>query len=323
MSKAIRVHAFGGPEQLKWEDVDLPAPGKGEVRIRHDAVGLNFIDIYHRTGLYPQDLPFTPGQEGAGEVVAVGEGVNSFRPGDKVCYQGALGAYADERNIAASKLIRLPDDIPADVAAASLLKGLTVCYLLEMTWPVKASETILWHAAAGGVGQIAVQWAKSIGATLIATAGSDEKIKIAKDLGADHVINLEKEEFVARVREITGGKGVDVVYDSIGKDTFERSLDCLRTRGLMVSFGNSSGPVAVKTLGILASKGSLYVTRPTLAGYFTTPEEEQAGADKLFEKIRSGAVKISIGQEFPLADAAKAHEALAGRKTKGATVLRP
>lgn len=323
MSKAIRVHAFGGPEELKWEDVDLPAPAKGEVRIRHEAVGLNFIDIYHRTGLYPQNLPFTPGQEGAGEIVAVGEGVDKFEPGDKVCYQGAMGAYADERNIAASKLIRLPDDIPADIAAASLLKGLTVCYLLEMTWPVKKEETILWHAAAGGVGQIAVQWAKSIGATLIATAGSDEKTQIAKDLGADHVINLEKEDFVARVRDITGGKGVDVVYDSIGKDTFERSLDCLRMRGLMVSFGNSSGPVAVKTLGILASKGSLYLTRPTLAGYFTTPEEEQAGADKLFEKIRSGAVKISIGQEFPLADAAKAHEALAGRKTKGATVLRP
>ncbi len=324
MSKAIIIHEFGGPENLRYEDRELPPPGPGEARVRHEAVGLNFLDIYHRIGLYPLPLPLTPGSEAAGIVVAVGEGVDFLKKGDRVCYFGPIGAYAEERNIPAKNLIPVPDDISFETAAASVLKGMTVAYLLEMTAEPKPGETILFHAAAGGVGQIAVQWAKSLGLRVIGTVGSPEKAEIARSLGCDAVIDIRATpDFAPKVREMTGGKGVGVVYDSIGKDTFEASLDCLWPRGLMVSYGNSSGPVAVPNLGILASRGSLYLTRPTIAGYFPDRASSLAGAERLWSKIRNGSVKVNIGQRFPLAEVGKAHEALAGRLTKGSTVLVP
>lgn len=323
MTKAIVIRKFGGPKVLKLEDVEVGDPGSGEIRVRHEAIGLNFIDVYHRTGLYPNELPFTPGSEAAGVVTAVGKGVSDFKEGDRIAYFNPIGSYAEERLMPASKAVPIPDDIEADVAAAIILKGMTVNYLLTMTWVLQAHDTALIHAAAGGVGLIAVQWARSIGARVIGTVGSDEKAELARQAGADEVINIRTENFTDRVRALTGGRGVDVVYDSIGKDTFEDSLDCLRPRGLLVSFGNSSGPVSVPNLGILAAKGSQYVTRPTLAHYYLDRETELRSAETLFNKVREGALNITIGQRFALADAAKAHKALEGRKTHGSTILTP
>ncbi len=324
MNKAIVVHQTGGPEVLVYEEHQIAPPAKGEAQIRHEAVGVNFLDVYHRIGLYPLPLPLVPGSEGAGVVTAVGEGVNFLKPGDRVTYAGVLGSYSQTRNLPASRLIPVPDTVPLDVAAAATLKGLTTCYLLEMTANLKPGDTIVFHSAAGGVGQIAVQWAKSMGVKVIGTVGSEEKAEIARSLGCDHVIDTRANpDFAPKVRELTEGKGVAVVFDSVGKVTFEASLDCLRPRGLMVSFGNSSGPVSVPSLGILSSKGSLYVTRPTLGHYFPDRAAEIAGAEKLWAKIRDGVVKIAIGQRFPLAEAKQAHIALEGRKTTGSTVLIP
>lgn len=323
MNKAIVIHEFGGPEVLKFVDFEIGEPGEGQVKIRNEAIGLNFIEVYHRTGLYPMPLPFVPGQESAGVITAVGKGVTDFAVGDRVCSYAVSGSYSQERLLPAAKLIPIPEGVSFDVAAAIALKGLTACYLLEMTFPVQPGQTILFHAAAGGVGQIAVQWAKTLGAIVIGTVGSPEKAELARELGCDHVINTNKEDFVARVREITGGKGVDVVYDSIGKDTFEASLDCLKPRGMMVSFGNSSGPVSVPNLGILASKGSLYLTRPTTAHYFADRAVELKSAEKLFKKVQDGTIKISIGATYPLAEVAAAQTALAARQTTGSTILRP
>ena len=324
MSKAIVVHSFGGPEVLSYEERELPPPGPGEAQIGQEAVGVNFIDVYHRSGLYPNPTPFVPGSEAAGVVTAVGEGVDDLKPGDRVCYFRSLGAYAEARNVPAADLIPVPDDISLDVAAAIVLKGLTVAYLLEMTAQPQPGDTILFHSAAGGVGQIAVQWAKSLDLRVIGTVGSPEKAEIARSLGCDEVIDIRAvPDFAPRVRELTGGKGVGVVYDSVGKDTFEASLDCLWPRGLMVSFGNSSGPVAIPNLGVLAGKGSLYVTRPTIFGYFPDSETAIAGAEKLWSKVRGSVVKPTIGQRFPLANAAEAHRALEARKTTGSTVLLP
>jgi len=324
VSKAIVVRKAGGPEVMKLEERDLPPPGPGEVRVKHEAIGLNFLDVYHRSGQYPVEAPFVPGSEAAGVVTAVGPEVGAFKLGDRVCCRGPMGTYCEERNVAANRLLPVPDGISSEIAAATTLKGLTALYLLEMTWPVKKGETILFHAAAGGVGQIAVQWAKALGARVIGAVGSDDKEAIAKKLGCDEVINIRAvPDYAPIVAKMTGGRGVDVVYDSIGRDTFERSLDCLRPRGLMVSFGSSSGPVSIADLGILAAKGSLYLTRPTPAHYFADRQVELASAARVFEMIGNGTVKISIGQTFALADAAKAHEALASRHTTGSSVLVP
>ncbi|MGV3652141.1 MAG: quinone oxidoreductase family protein, partial [Devosia sp.] len=300
MTGAFLVRTHGGPDAMEWTEHDPGQPGPGEVRIRHTAIGLNFIDTYQRSGLYPMKLPFVPGNEGAGRVLAIGEGVEGIAIGDRLAYQGVAGAYAEERLLPVSRAVAIPDDIDDETAASVLLKGLTAYYLLHLTWPLKAGETILFHAAAGGTGLIACQWAAAIGATVIGTAGSDEKVALARENGCAHVINYRSEDFVARVRELTGGRGVDVVYDSVGKDTFERSLDCLRPRGLMVSFGNSTGPVAVPDLGILARKGSLFLTRPTGAGYFQTRADTLSAADALWAIIRSGKVRVHIGQRFAL-----------------------
>lgn len=323
MTKAVRASRYGGPEVLEFADLEVGKPGPGQVRLEQKAIGLNFIDIYQRSGLYPMDLPFVLGNEAAGIVEEIGEGVTEVSVGDRVSYSGMVGAYAAQRLIAAKKLLPIPDAVSFEVAAASTLKGLTVYYLLELTWPVKSGETILFHAAAGGVGQLAVQWAKAKGATVIGTVGSEEKAAIARSRGCDHVVNIRQEDFSARVSEITKGRGVDVVYDSIGKDTFEASLDCLRPRGLMVSFGNSSGPVSVPNLGVLAAKGSLYVTRPTLAHYFADRQSEVDAITAVFDKIADGALHVEIGQTFALDDVAEAHRALEGRKTTGSTVLIP
>lgn len=323
MSKAIRVHQFGGPEVLQLEDIEVGSPGPGQIKVKHAAIGLNFIDVYHRTGLYPNELPFIPGSEAAGEVLEVGAGVDFIKPGDRVCYHGPIGAYAEERLMPAEHALPLPEDISFETAAAVTLKGMTVCYLLTMTWPLKKNDVILFHAAAGGVGSLAVQWAKALGVHVIGTVGSEQKVEQALANGADHVINLQREDFVERVQALTDGRGVDVVYDSIGKETFEASLNCLKPRGLMVSFGNSSGPVTVPNLGVLAAKGSLYVTRPTLTHYFGTRETALLGAAKLFEHIRTGILSVSIGQRFALADAAEAHRNLEARNTVGSTILTP
>jgi NADPH2:quinone reductase len=321
--KAIRIHQIGGPEVLQYEDVELPPPGAGQVRVKHTAIGVNFIDTYHRSGLYKVPMPFTLGSEAAGVVEAVGEGVTALKTGDRVAYAMTPGAYAQANNVLADRLVKIPEGVSDETAAAAMLKGMTVQYLLKRTYPVKAGQTILLHAAAGGVGLIASQWAKHLGVTVIGTVGSDEKIALAKENGCTHVLNLSKEDWSKRVREITKGEGVPVVYDSIGKATWDGSLDCLAVRGLMVTFGNSSGSVPPFDLGILAPKGSLYVTRPTLASYIRTAQELQETAADLFAVIASGAVKIQINQRFKLADAAKAHEALHSRKTTGATILLP
>lgn len=323
--KAILVSKHGGPEVLEWRDHEVANPGAGEVRIRHEAVGLNFIDVYFRTGLYPapNGLPLVPGNEGAGVVTAIGEGVTRFKEGDRIAYAGPIGAYAEERVIAAEKIVKVPDAIELDVAAGMMLKGMTAEYLLCRTHKVQAGDTILFHAAAGGVGLIAGQWAKALGATVIGTVGSAEKAELASANGYDHVINYRTEDFVERVKEITDGKGVDVVYDSVGKDTFPGSLDCLRPRGLWASFGQSSGPVEPINIGLLSQKGSLFATRPTLFTYIASREDLEASANALFDVVSRGVVKIDINQRYPLAEAAQAHTDLEGRKTTGVTVLKP
>jgi len=324
MPKAIRFSRTGGPEVLEYVDVEVGEPGPGEVRLRQHAIGLNFIDIYFRTGLYPQPLPSGLGQEGAGVVEAVGEGVTHVKVGDRVAYAGRPnGAYSEVRTMPADILVRLPDEIGFDTAAAMMLQGLTVQYLFNRTYKIKRGETILFHAAAGGVGLVACQWARALGVNLIGTVGSKEKGELALAHGAAHVINYNTEDVVQRVLEITNGDKVPVVYDSVGKDTFTRSLDCLRPLGLMVSFGNSSGAVPPFSLSELASRGSLYITRPALGAYAASRAELEAMAADLFQMVTSGKVKIEINQRFPLADAAQAHTALEGRKTTGKTILLP
>ncbi len=320
MVHGIRVHTVGGPAHLVWEEVEVGSPGAGAVRIKQRAAGLNYIDVYHRTGLYPlASLPAVIGMEGAGDVVALGEGVTSLKIGDRVAYAGVLGGYAEERLVAADRLVKLPDGISYETAAAVMLQGMTVRYLLRETYKVGPETTLLFHAAAGGVGLIACQWARALGATLIGTVSTDEKAELARANGAAHVIVTSREDFVARVREITDGKGCDVVYDSIGKDTFPASLDCLRSRGLWVSFGNASGPVPPFELTLL--RGSLFATRPSIMAYTATHAELADNAADLFRMIESGAVKVAINQTFPLRDAAQAHEALEARRTTGSTVL--
>ena len=325
MIKAIEVSEIGGPEVLKLVDRDVAKPGAGEISVRHTAIGINFIDVYFRTGLYPApQMPFTPGMEGAGEVVEVGDGVTDLKVGDRVAYAAAPpGAYAEVRNIEATKVVKVPEGVSDDTAAAMMLKGMTARYLLRATFKVEAGHTILFHAAAGGVGLIAGQWAKSLGATVIGTAGSPEKIELAKANGYDHVINYNTENFVDRVMEITDGAKCDVVYDSVGKDTFPGSLDCLKPRGLWASFGQSSGALPEINLGILAQKGSLFVTRPTLFNYISTPEDLQDTANDLFDVVAAGKVNIAINQTYPLADAAQAHIDLEARKTVGCSLLKP
>ena len=324
MTNAILVEQTGGPDMLRWRRVEPGRPGPGQALIRHTAIGLNFIDVYYRTGLYPAPLPFTPGMEAAGIVEEVGEGVTDLLPGDRVGYgQSPLGAYAERRLIPADKLIRLPDWVGDDMAAAMLLQGLTAQYLLRQTFQVKPGDTILIHAAAGGVGLLVSQWANALGAVVIGTVGSPEKAALATAHGCHHVILYREEDMVARVREITGGQGVDVVYDGVGKDTFERSLDCLRRRGLMVSYGNASGPVPPFDIGLLNRKGGLFLTRPSVQHYAGTRTELLSMADDLFTVIKNGQVKVNIHQRFPLREAADAHRALESRATTGATVLIP
>jgi NADPH2:quinone reductase len=325
MPKAIRVHAVGGPEVLSWEDVTVGDPGPGEARVRHTVIGLNFIDTYHRSGLYKLPLPFTPGQEAAGVVEAVGPDVTDLAVGDRVAYgTGAPGAYAQVRLIEAARLVRLPPKIDDRTAAAMMLKGLTAQYLLRQTTKVERGDTIVFHAAAGGVGLIACQWAKQLGATVIGTVGNEEKARLARAHGCDHVIiyGSGKEDVAARVRELTGGRGVRVVYDGVGKDTFAASLDCLAPRGLLVAFGQSSGAVPPFDILTLTGKGSLYLTRPTLNHYAGTKETLRAAAAELFDVV-AGGVRVNVPQSFPLKDAAAAHAALASRRTTGSTVLIP
>jgi NADPH:quinone reductase len=322
--KAIRFAKAGGPEVLALHDVELPPPSPGQVRVRHSAIGLNFIDTYHRCGLYQVALPSGLGLEAAGTVEALGEDVVGLKLGERVGYcSGPIGAYAEANNVPADRVVKLPSTVSDEVAAACLLKGMTAQYLLKRAFPVKPGQTILFHAAAGGVGLIAGQWAKHLGASVIGTVGSDDKIELAKAHGCDHVLNLRMDEWVTRVRELTNGEGVPVVYDSVGKDTFAGSLDCLAVRGMLVSFGNSSGAVPAFEPAILSTKGSLYLTRPTLFHYTRTARELQQTAADLFAAIASGAVKIRVNQRFALKDARAAHEALQSRKTTGATVLIP
>jgi len=324
MVKAVRVHTYGGPEALVYEDVDPGAPGPGQARIRQTAVGLNYIDTYHRTGLYKlPSLPHALGVEGSGIVEAVGEGVTNVKPGDRICYGSILGAYAEERIVPADRLLALPEGISDDVAAGIMLKGMTARYLLRVTYRVQKGDTVLIHAAAGGVGLIACQWAKHLGATVIGTVGSDEKAELARAHGCDHPVIYTRESFVDKVKEVTGGKGVPVVYDSVGKDTWEGSLDCLAVRGMMVSFGNASGPVAPFSILKLSQKGSLFLTRPTLAHYIVTRADYEQTANDLFGVVKSGAVKIEVNQRYALKDVAQAHVDLESRKTTGSTVLIP
>jgi len=324
MTKAIRINRFGGPEVMELVDVELGPPGPGEAQVRHEAIGLNFIDVYHRTGLYPQPLPAGLGMEGAGVVEAVGEGVTEVQVGDRVAYAGRpIGSYAQARNMPAAQLLVLPEKIGFDTAAAMMLQGLTVQYLLHRTVALKAGDTILFHAAAGGVGLIACQWARVMGVTLIGTVGSEEKAALATEHGAHHVINYNKENFTERVKEITGGKGVTAVYDSIGKDTFIGSLDCLRPLGTMVSFGNASGPVPPFSLTELANRGSLFITRPSMMAYLSNREELEAAAKSLFGVVGSGEVKVEVRQRYALADVAQAHTELEARKTTGSSILLP
>ncbi len=321
----IRIHQPGGPEALRWEEVQVGAPGEGQVRLKQTAVGLNYIDIYHRTGLYPiAALPSAIGMEAAGTVEAVGPGVDDLAVGDRVAYaSGPPGAYAEVRLMPADRLVKLPDGISDRQAAGMMLQGMTVHYLIRRTHRVQPGETVLFHAAAGGVGLIACQWLKHLGATVIGTVGSEEKAELARAHGCDHPINYRTEDFTARVRELTGGAGVPVVYDSVGRDTFEGSLDCLAPLGLMVSFGNASGAVPPFDPGLLAAKGSLFLTRPTLMTYTAKREDLVTAANELFEVVLSGAVKIEVNQTYPLSEAAQAHQDLEARKTTGSTVLLP
>jgi len=324
MPKAIRIQQQGGPEVLKWEDVQVGDPGQGEARVRHKACGLNFLDVYQRGGLYKLALPSGMGNEASGVVEAVGAGVSHVKVGDRVAYSGgAPGAYSEVRVMPAERLVDLREKISFETAAAMMLKGMTAQYLLRRTYKVQSGDTVLLHAAAGGVGLIACQWLKALGATVIATAGSEEKCALAKAHGADHCINYRNENFVERVKALTGGKGVRVVYDSVGKDTFTGSLDCLQPRGLMVSFGNSSGAVPPFELALLQQKGSLYITRPTLVSYTSKREDLLATANDLFDVVLSGKVKIEVNHRYPLKDAAQAQRDLEARKTTGSTILIP
>ncbi len=325
MTHAIRIHQPGGPEALVWEEVEVGAPGPGEVRLAQTAVGLNYIDVYHRSGLYPVPaLPTAIGMEAAATVETVGDGVTELAPGDRVAYaSGPVGAYAEARIMPAGRVVKLPEAISDHQAAAMMLQGMTVRYLIRRTYRVAAGETVLFHAAAGGVGLIACQWLKHLGATVIGTVGSEDKAVLARAHGCDHTINYRSEAFSERVRELTDGAGVPVVYDSVGKDTFEGSLDCLAPMGMMVSFGNASGPVPAFDPGILSAKGSLFLTRPSLIHYTAKREDLVASAEDLFEVVGSGAVKIEVNQTYPLAEAAQAHRDLEARKTTGSTILLP
>jgi NADPH2:quinone reductase len=322
MSHAIRIHTTGGPEVLQWEPVEVSQPGPGEAVVSQTAIGLNFIDVYHRTGLYPVPaMPAVIGSEGAGVVEAVGEGVSEVAVGDRVAYCMSIGSYSQRRVIASRLLVKIPDGIRDDQAAAMMLKGCTVQYLLRRTYRVEPNETILFHAAAGGCGLLACQWAKHLGATVIGTVGTPEKAELAKAHGCDYPIVYTREDFVERVKEITNGAGVPVVYDSVGNDTFLGSLDCLQPRGLMVSFGNASGPVESFSPGMLAAKGSLFLTRPSLATYIRTRAELEATTGELFDVVAAGAVEVEVSQTFPLKSAEQAHRDLEGRRTIGSTVL--
>ncbi len=323
MPKAIRIQKAGGPEVLQWEDVSVGDPGPGEARVRHHAVGLNYTDVYHRMGLYPLSYPTGLGLEASGVVEAVGAGVASVKPGDRVAYANPpIGAYCEVRNMPADRLLNLPDAISFEQAAAMMLQGMTVRYLIKRTYKVQPGDTVLWHAAAGGVGLIACQWLAALGVTIIGTVGSDQKAQLAKAHGCHHVINYSRENFLERVKEITKGAGVPVVYDSVGKDTFERSIDCLRPFGMMVSFGNASGPVPPIDFA-KALKGSLFLTRPSLMPYTAKREDLVATAKDLFDIVLSGKVKIEINQRYPLREAAQAQRDLEARKTTGSTVLLP
>ena len=321
MSHAIRIRKTGGPEVLEWEEVEVGDPGPGEVKLRQEAAGLNFIDVYHRTGLYAQQLPFTPGVEGAGIVEAVGAGVKNVKKGDRVAYAGPIGGYAEERLIDADRVVKLPSTVSAEQAAGMMLQGMTAQMLLRSVFPVAKDDTILVHAAAGGVGLIMCQWAAALGATVIGTVGTEEKAELARAHGCAYPIVYSKQDFVAEVNKITGGEKLPVVYDSVGRDTFLKSLDCLKMRGLMVSFGNASGPPDPIPPGLLAQKGSLYLTRPTLFHYIATREQLEQSARELFEMVSTGKVKIEVKQRFALKDAAEAHRQLEGRKTSGSTIL--
>jgi NADPH2:quinone reductase len=321
MSHAIRIHETGGPEVLRWDEVEVGEAGSGQVRLRQEAAGLNFIDVYHRQGLYPQQLPFVPGVEGAGVIEAVGPDVSDLKVGDRVAYAAAIGGYAEERLIDADRLVKLPDSISSDQAAGMMLRGLTAHMLLRQVHRVEEGETILVHAAAGGVGLIVCQWAKALGATVIGTVGSDEKAELARAHGCDHPIVYIRQDFVAEVERLTGGRKVAVVYDGVGRDTFMKSLDCLAPRGMMVSFGNASGPVEPISPLVLSQKGSLFLTRPTVYNYTATREELEQAAHELFEVVTRGKVKVEVKQRFALQDAAEAHRALESRRTSGSTIL--
>ena len=324
MINTIRVHQTGGPEVMKYEQIEIGEPGPGEAKVRHEAVGLNFIDVYFRTGLYKAaQMPFTPGNEGAGTVIAVGAGVDNLCVGDRVAYAATPGSYADERILPVERLVKVPDNVDLKTAASMMLKGMTAQYLLRRTFRVERGQTILFHAAAGGVGLIAGQWAKHLGATVIGTAGSEEKIALAKEHGYDHVINYRTENFAEKVKELTDGAGVDVVYDSVGRDTYMGSLDVLKPLGMFACFGQSSGVIPPFDLGILAQKGSLFATRPTLFNYIAKRADLEKTAAELFDVVGSGAVKIKINQTYALRDASKAHEDLEARKTTGTTILLP
>jgi NADPH:quinone reductase len=321
MSHAIRIHKTGRPDTLQWEEVEVGEPGPGQVRIRQEAAGLNFIDVYHRNGLYKQQLPFTPGVEGAGVVDAVGPEVTNVKEGDRVAYAGPIGGYSEERLIDADRVVKLPDEISSDQAAGMMLQGMTAQMLLRSVFPVHEGDMILVHAAAGGVGLIMCQWAAALGATVIGTVGTEEKAELARAHGCAHPIVYSRQDFVAEVKRITAGEKLPVVYDSVGRDTFMKSLDCLKIRGLMVSFGNASGPPEPIAPGLLAQKGSLYLTRPTLFHYIATREQLEQSASELFEMVSSGKVRIEVKQQFPLKDAAEAHRQLEARKTTGSTIL--
>ena len=321
MVHAIRIHQQGGPEVMKWEPVEVPAPGPGQVRLKQHAVGVNYVDVYQRSGLYKLPTPFVVGSEGAGEVVAIGSGVTDFKVGDRGAYAGAMGGYAEERVMPADRLIKLPDSIDYKTGAAMMLQGMTVRYLLRQTYKVGKGTTMLFHAAAGGVGLIACQWARHLGATIIGTVSTDDKAKLAKEHGCTHVINYKTEDFVKRTKELTNGQGVDVVYDAIGKDTYPGSLDCLKPLGLWVSFGNASGAITNFDILALSAKGSLYATRPNLGTYTAKREDLVTNANDLLDVVSKGIVKINVNHTYPLKDAVQAHRDLEARKTTGSIVL--